>query len=226
MGSFWARFFRSAIGTDRVPTGIAAFHDTEVRGVRVTARLVALSSDPRQMSAEIKAVVRYPLGPRLLRNHSWGQRRLPPMARDIPDVLDAITASALPALERTWKRVQDDLPAALLACDGLTALAWLDEPETPAQLDAVVDALVAIASWDAPLAAVLAALPEATLIVDAKLSPAVSIAPDDLRIGVRAGVLVAELGGTVVRPGRTRPELLAAIRELRAAVAVNTLPYR
>ena len=63
----------------------------------------------------------------------------------------------------------------------------------------------------------------AWLIADRQLSPGVVLAPDGIRVGMRDGALVAEVGGRCILMPREPRKWLAAIAELRTPTQA---PYR
>ena len=101
---------------------------------------------------------------------------------------DATLAAAIAA---AWS---DGLPPLVLATDGRDVRAAVDGEPTAATLDRVVDLVVALARFDHGLDETLRALDGAIALADDDaIAPGVALAPDGLRLGVRAGALVAEL---------------------------------
>ena len=209
-------------------------------GVLVEASVVAIDD---RWYAQLAATIDGPLGPEVNREHRWRGRRIPALPR-------SPSSQPIPTLDAAWGDIVVlDAPVAIV-CDGRKVTAWIDRPLTGAALGRVAIAVAAIARWDAGYATVLTALPDAKLVDDVELSPAVGLAPDDLRLGLRDGRTVARAEGAtapagtpttiaggelasydggveIVWPGveRDRERLVAAISALRGLRAA-TGPYR
>jgi hypothetical protein len=183
--------------------------------------------------AEVRARAVSGRAPRMMRRRSWPGSNRPPHADELallPRIAhdthgDDLAASALPSMAASWLATRWKSPSLVIVSDGLEVVAWLDQPGSTDEIQSAIEAVIAIARWDATLASMLAALPDAQLLADADLSPAVVLAPGDVRVGCRAGALVVELGG---RSRRVEPEpwqILAAVSALRTEAAAGT-PYR
>jgi hypothetical protein len=155
---------------------------------------------------EVSAGVLVPSGLRFLRRRKWGRRPVPPLLADLDEAreiertdeslirADTLTAMpTLPALEAAWGTLLR-LDAVLLGCSGARVFVRIDQPaDTDDVLDAMIDAVVAVARWDDGFSAALAALPGAEPLVDHELAPGVHF-PDGLVLGVRDGeTLLAQL---------------------------------
>jgi hypothetical protein len=161
------------------------------RGVRVAVRAIA-----GKLPIEARADVLVPSGLRFLRRRNWATRIIPPPLASLADapaiasshegITRSDTLSTLPPL--------DDLAApwfglmhaqnVLLGCDGTQVIARIDqEVDTPQLVDALLDAVVAVARWDGGLAASLSALPDAHPLPMSDLAPAVRLL-DGIVLGV------------------------------------------
>lgn len=134
-----------------------------VRGVLVTIDLVTPPGGAAdQPFVEVRAKVRTTDAPRLLRHHAWADRARPRGA-DAMESLRAIDAhshgddraiAALPYIAATWDHACTLVPHMVLVADGTDVIAWLDGPETTTQVDAVVEAVAAVAAVPAPAAGI------------------------------------------------------------------------
>jgi hypothetical protein len=204
----------------------------DVGGVEVHVHEVAPSVYEQWSFAQVAART-LTRAPRLLWSHDWSATIVPSAANQLLQFTridersrgDTIAASALPALRSVLAPLMREGVRVVIASNDLEIVAWLDEPPSPAVIELAIAAVAALARWDAALAFALAALPDATLLADPALSPAVTLAPDGLRVGVRAGGLIAELDGVARTVDREPARLLADVVALRADVA-RSGPYR
>jgi hypothetical protein len=178
-------------------------HKIARRGVVVFVGMVDISQD-EPFGTAASANVLVPSGLRFLRRRNWQSRRLPVIvagladapviARDDEGVTRSDTLASMPVLDELtvpWLALMRARHV-LLACDGVRAIAWVDEAaDTPELVDALIDAVVALARWDDGLAAALARLPDAQALGDGELL-GVRL-PDGVVIGVRDARLIAQL---------------------------------
>jgi hypothetical protein len=140
----------------------------------------------------------------LVATHRWEPRELPP--------LTAPTANTrhVSPLGTAWREItQRDTPAAIV-CNGARGIGRLAVLGAVEDLRRVARALAAWTRWDAELAEWIDHLPDAEPYLDDDLAPAVRIAPDDAKVGVRGGsAMVVRLQGVEIpRDGRL-PEVTA-----------------
>jgi hypothetical protein len=161
------------------------------RGVRVAVRAIS-----GKLPIEARADVLVPSGLRFLRRRNWATRIIPPPLASLADapaiassnegITRSDALSTLPPLDELaapWFGLMH-AHNVLLGCDGAQVIARIDqEVDTPEILDALLDAVAAVARWDGGLAASLAALPDARPLPMADLAPAVRLA-DGLVLGV------------------------------------------
>lgn len=175
----------------------------------------------------------------VVRRRGWGRRPLPNLDaavwrlpvltadREAHTCTDDRAALArLQDLAAAWARLADAARTLVLACDGRRVVGRLASPVSLAAVEAMVDAVAALALDDRGLGEALATLPAAKRIEDRWLLPAVALAPDDLVLGVEDGArMVADLvtrglaptrataaGGEVLDDGGLPPEVVAALR--------------
>jgi hypothetical protein len=201
----------------------------EVDGVAVKVGVVAPSTVERLRFAEIRARAVGSLAPRLLWAHGWKRPVMPPHGDELqrlPTIAagtcgDELATCALPVLAESRRQIIAGSSHVVLACDGAEVVAWIDEPRSSREIELAIAAVVAIARWDAALAAMLAALPDAQLLP--ALEPAVLL-PGDVRVGQRGTALIAQLGTRTREVERVPARILAVADSLRADA--TTTPYR
>lgn len=191
-------FARRHAGRIRAGRWVASMDGTEV-----AASVVPAQHRGRTWFAAIEANVIGRVGLQLVRMHAW-KGSLPGLPSAAPH--------GFPALDDAWDEIVKYGAHVAIVGDGRRVIALIDEPLSSDDVRRVSVAVVAIARWDAGLAAFLAQLPDAAPFHSTDLSPAVRLAPDDLRIGVRGGTtMVARLQGVAAPAGRLLPAPTAAL---------------
>jgi hypothetical protein len=208
-------------------------------GRRVQLRLVR-TPDLATWVIDVRANVLVRPGLRLVRRRHWQGNPLPrdlapeiwdlPVVRedagsqtrtDRPDALDD-----LGELEEAWRIVEKHLHSVVLASDGTQVLGRVEDTRVaPSVLEAVIDAVAILARWDDGLSRTLAELAGAPPACDGELDPAVSLDPDDLRLGVWKGrVSIARLDGVRAEPAIARVES-GAVAVTTGVVPTAALPF-
>jgi hypothetical protein len=196
-----------------------------IDGVEVAMSVVASEQRGQTWFAEVRGEVVGSLGPELVLQHVWKGKQLP--GGTVPNR----QTRSFPVLDTAWTEIARHGTRVAIVSNGRQAVAWVDEPLTADDVGRVATAVVAIARWDAGFASFLDTLPDATPADDHDLSPAVRLAPDGVRIGLRGGaatvVQLADAGETVwPEIVRDRKRILAAVEELRSRRSGATGPYR
>lgn len=134
---------------------------------------------------QLHAQVRVPSSLRFLTLRGWDGRPHPALPLELP--VDGFLRVAL------GRACAAERPLALW-CDGEQAVAQAAPSIDRRQLDAVIDALVAVARHDGGLTETLHGLPDAVELTGHELDPGVSFAEDGLLLGVRERArMVAQL---------------------------------
>jgi len=228
----WLAELADARGGRSVRDGVVIPH----RGTTVHVRAIE-PAHGWELCIEASAAVLVPSGLRLLRRRNWARRPLPEalaalgaapvVARDDEGVTRSDTLSTLPAIDglaAPW-RVLMRLDAVLLGCDGARAFVRAEAlPSDPEFVDALLDAVRALACWDGGLPAMLAAVPGARAAELPGLGAAVALEPDALTIGVRDGAdLVAQLATARGNGSATATQTGVAVAGVVPAAAIAAL---
>ena len=194
---------------------------------RVVIAVSVVTSGQRGQTwfAEVQAEVAVRLGAEMVIRHVWKGEQLPGAARP------ARQSRSFPRLVEAWNAITRRGTRVAIVSDGRRVIGWIDEPLAVDDIERVARAVAAIARWDAGFASFLEKLPDATPADDDDLSPAVRLAPDGVRVGLRAGaetVIQAPGEAETVWPEvvRDRARILGAIEELRRRRAGASSPYR
>lgn len=175
------------------------------RGVTIDVALVARGDGRRGTHVQLRAALARP-ALRGVVERGWTPRVVPP-----PE-----PGAALPdPLAAGWARALAPVAHAVIVATRDAVTARVDEPVGCDGLAIVADVVAAIARWDEARAADLLALAGARPLAAIELAPAVTLAPDGLRLGVAAGATVAELAG--VSGAAPAPEHAAALAASGAA---------
>jgi hypothetical protein len=197
--------FKFARSTRRAPT--SSVHHAVRNGV--TVRIQAVDPDPiggSYLLFEARASVLVPSGLRFLRRRNWGARALPETLAALADasiiersdegMTRSDTLASLPSivgLAEPW-RVLMHRENLLLGCDGRTVYARTGDAPDREEIDAIVDAVVAVARWDAGFTEMLAALPGACVVDAPPFAPAV-VLHDGIFIGCCEQLMGVNLKG-------------------------------
>jgi hypothetical protein len=126
----------------------------------------------------------------------------------------------LPALRARLSSIPSAVDLEIVVADGEVAIGARGAL-LPSHVKRLVNTAGFLARWDAAVARVLLALPDAAPIEDAALVPAVALRPDHLVLGVRDGTLYLRHGDREeVVPGRDAATVQAAIAALRGQAGV------
>jgi hypothetical protein len=177
-------------------------YDLAHRGVGLWLRGFRPRGETHEVYIEVRAAVRVRPGIRLWAQRNWIEldvTRMPsdlrslPLVADVPERLGTVHADRADALEaigpaiRAWTTIAWHHTDSVLACDGRTVTCIVAGDSNEEIVEAMLDAVAAVATWDDGFSATLHALPGATPLPAGTLDPAVAVAPDNVVIGVLDG---------------------------------------
>lgn len=178
------------------------------RGVVVRAGNVQVERWVNHLRFTAPVVV--PSGLRTSIRMQWGARALDPpkevwslpiVRQDDVAILraDGDAVLSVAGLDDALARMRATVPKFALACDGAEVTCRIDARLEREGVDAIIDAVVALARYDAGLTETLASLDGATPLTAHELDPGVALGDDALVIGVRGGAqTIAQLDGVPI----------------------------